>query len=375
MPAVVKCPTGCRLRVPARKLLDTIRCPKCNTSIFFSKDQIEKFQADQKHVLQGIQSSELVEVASEEIVFLEGEANQLLVEVNDDTQTAESSSKKDASPPQDALPNLPANPRPAPPPLANQASSQPLPPQIEQPARQAPIPPTPATQPTPAPPHQANAGNRMTNPAPTDHLGSVDKTLEDEASEIDRLEQKLAAEKSKRESLSSLGLQYFSKWFVHAENPGVVHNKEIRWKAYSLAWAMLVIGLFLLGPVGYTMLQWIGKDYHMPLGRWSLLLLFFSSFQFLYAMFLAQIPDWTTTRFISYLMLVMTVFSSFTLAIALLSQDGNGLFNFLQLSMMDKGKVVGWLCIMSIIFGMMSYLCGRTTQLWMDEEARRALVM
>ena len=90
---------------------------------------------------------------------------------------------------------------------------------------------------------------------------------------------------------------------------------------------MVVIGLFLLSPIVYTMVNWIGKDYHQPLGRWSFFLLFFSSVQFLYAFFLSQIPDWSTTRLVSYLMLTMTVFATFLLSIALLGTSDSGFFS------------------------------------------------
>ena len=133
---------------------------------------------------------------------------------------------------------------------------------------------------------------------------------------------------------------------------------------------MVVIGVLLLGPVMYTMMQWVGKDYHMPLGRWSFMLIFFSAIQFLYAFFLFQLPDWSSTRFVSYLMLLMTVMSSFMLAVAYLSQESNNFFNFLQLSVTNQQLVCSWLTVMSIGFGLMSYLCGRTTQNWMEEEKR-----
>ncbi|MEC9093577.1 MAG: hypothetical protein VX438_12770, partial [Planctomycetota bacterium] len=185
--------------------------------------------------------------------------------------------------------------------------------------------------------------------------------------------QRLSEEQAKRESIANRSVKLFSRWLTDEENPGTFQNAENCWKAYALSWALVIIGIFLLGPVIYTMLGWIGKDYHLPLGRWSLLLVFLSAFQFLYAVFLFQIPDWTTTRLVSYLMLAMTVFSTCLLAITLLSQENSSFFKYLQLSIVDKGKISSWLTVMSIGFGMMSYLCGRTTQQWMKEESRRRL--
>lgn len=348
MPAVVKCPNGCKLRVPARKLFDTFPCPKCSASLFVSKDQIDLHEAEPNVVLHANLSSDLVEVVSDDIIFLEGESSHLLVEVIEESEELLSSGSQTPEPP---------------PVVDQQPSDQVFADEADRHLIDSEIlhPETISHSNLMVPANQSLAETSM---------AEVDKSLEDEETEINRLEKKLAQAQKDRQG----GTPFFSKWFEHPDNPGVVQNKQNRWKAYSLSWAMVIIGIFLFGPVAYTMIQWIGKDYHLPLGRWSYLLIFFSAFQFLYALFLFQIPDWTTTRFVSYLMLVMTMFSTCMLAVALLSQESNNFFNFLQLSIVNKGQVCGWLTVMSIGFGLMSYLCGRTTQLWIKEESRRLRV-
>ena len=88
MPAVVRCPNGCKLRVPVRKLFDTIQCPKCAVALLVTKEQIEKFQADQTHVLTASHSSDLVELVSDSIVSPEGESNNLLGKVTRESVTS-----------------------------------------------------------------------------------------------------------------------------------------------------------------------------------------------------------------------------------------------------------------------------------------------
>ena len=331
MPTVVKCPNGCKLRVPSSKAFDSFQCPKCGASIRIPQNEIKRFQSDPKSVLIATLSTELVNSVSEGILFIEGSRDE-------DELENPISAHNEVAPPEIPVEYSQAN--------LNTSS-------IEA-----------AIVPSAVPPNQA------VDPAKEkEAIQVLTKSIDEEESKIRELEETISQARSSQGSI----FDFVNPWVINEENPGVIHNKQICGRAYSLSWAMIVVGTFLLGPVIYTMIGWIGKDYHLPLGRWSYILIFFSAIQFLYALFLNQIPDWTSTRFISYLMLGMTVFTTFLLSVSMFSGSDSSLFRFLQLSISERGKVSGWLLVMLIAFGMMSYLCGRTTQTWMEEEARRAV--
>ena len=389
MPAIVRCPNGCKLQVPVRKLFDSFQCPKCSNSLFVAQNQIDEFEKNRKHVLEANLSSDLTEISSADIIYLEGAPADLLVEVVEENQ------KTAPEPPpvvdhsvSDAYFANETDPfaKPVPPPIQTGPSES----NIEKPGLSELTDSTDLVEEVP-PPISVPAAETA-SAAPSDHAMANDSAkLEPENKAVSKSSQSNSRSKKTKESNSGSGMgkhdsrpdpvtqsvaavdppkDFLIRWFSNSENPGVEHRSENRWKAYSLAWAMVVIGVLLLGPVMYTMMQWVGKDYHMPLGRWSFMLIFFSAIQFLYAFFLFQLPDWSSTRFVSYLMLLMTVMSSFMLAVAYLSQESNNFFNFLQLSVTNKQLVCSWLTVMSIGFGLMSYLCGRTTQNWMEEEKR-----
>lgn len=375
MPAVVHCPNRCKLQVPVRKLFESFQCPKCKVTLIVSQEQVDFFQEDRTHILEANLSSDLAEMVSDGVLFLEGSS--------DEFQTQAQGSQEEISTPDGLLQSSSSENPPklesdggaiSPPPIPHLAESDLVSAEVQTSGNDAPdLADTspkkqrPVWQPTGL---ETDVGEDdltkksqvLPKPLEFDGLGeSPGKAgpMEEPSSRKTRLE---------RWGESILGN------LTDSENPGVIHSLEISWRAYSLAWAMVVIGLFLLSPIVYTMVNWIGKDYHQPLGRWSFFLLFFSSVQFLYAFFLSQIPDWSTTRLVSYLMLTMTVFATFLLSIALLGTSDSGFFRFLQLSVMEKGKICGWLLIMVIGFGMLSYLCGRTTQSWVEDESRRAIL-
>ena len=348
MPAVVKCPNGCKLRVPISKAFDAFQCPKCEASIWIPTAETERFQANQKSVLQATLSSEISDVISEDILFLGGTRDDNEKDVTDPSEVRNEIAT--------AGPTLNSNPAEIPVtvvlPNSNEfGNSDPeeliIPPAI----------PGPSTAEAIEPVQENQAFQVLT------------QSIDEEESKIHDLEKTISDARSIQHSTFG----FMKQWFTNEENPGVSHNKQISGRAYSLAWAMIVIGIFLLGPVIYTMIGWIEKDYHLPLGRWSYMLIFFSAIQFLYALFLSQIPDWTATRFVSYFMLGMTVFTTFLLAISMLSGNDSSFFRFIELSVTERGKVSGWLLVMLIGFGMISYLCGRTTQSWMEEESRRVV--
>ena len=409
MPAVVRCPNGCKLSVPVRKLAETNQCPKCDAIFSVSIDQLDEFQANSRQVLQGFHAEEEGEVDPAVIIFLEGESTDLLTDLPSPSKSTPPPipTTETATPHKvDPSPDSKQDERPIPSPgdaVPVESSDHPIP-DVHFPEPT----PLPASLPTPKAPKESPGpdakGGSVTPSHPVGGSTSAGSTSSGSAFTAENLQPPIpplpaglaagvpmgellqddegaleqgstSPQQTEASTHAKAGdrIPLLLRWLDDKENPGVHHNREIRWKAYSLSWAMVVIGIFLIGPVIYTMLQWIGKDYHLPLGRWSFLLIFFAAFQLLYGFFLFQIPDWTTTRFVSYLMLVMTVFSSCLLAVALLSQGGNGFFDFLELSVLSKGRVAGWLAVMSIIFGLMSYLCGRTTQTWIREESRRTV--
>ncbi len=348
MPAVVKCPNGCKLRVPISKAFDAFQCPKCEASIWIPTAETERFQANQKSVLQATLSSEISDVISEDILFLGGARDTDEKEMNNGSGVPNEIAT--------AGENLSFNPNEIPvtiiPKESNEFGSSE---------------PEELTRPPALP--VALAADKNKPGQENQAFQVLTHSIDEEESKIDDLEKTLSEARSNQ--YSTFG--FMKQWFANEENPGVSHNKQISGRAYSLAWAMIVIGIFLLGPVIYTMIGWIEKDYHLPLGRWSYMLIFFAAIQFLYALFLSQIPDWTATRFVSYFMLGMTVFTTFLLAISMLSGNDSSFFRFIELSVTERGKVSGWLLVMLIGFGMMSYLCGRTTQSWMEEESRRVV--
>lgn len=348
MPAVVKCPNGCKLRVPISKAFDAFQCPKCKASLWIPTAETERFQANPKSVIQATLSSEISDVISDDILFLGGTRDDNEKDVTDPSEVRNEIAT--AGPTPNSIPaEIPVT---VVLPNSNEfVNSDPeeliLPPVI------------PGASPAETiEPVQENQAFQV-----------LTQSINEEESKIHDLEKTISDARSNHRSMFG----FMKQWFTNEENPGVSHNKQISGRAYSLAWAMIVIGVFLLGPVMYTMIGWIEKDYHLPLGRWSYMLIFFAAIQFLYALFLSQIPDWTATRFVSYFMLGMTVFTTFLLAISMLSGNDSSFFRFLELSVTERGKVSGWLLVMLIGFGMMSYLCGRTTQSWMEEESRRVV--
>ncbi|MFV1968766.1 MAG: hypothetical protein ACC628_25395 [Pirellulaceae bacterium] len=99
--------------------------------------------------------------------------------------------------------------------------------------------------------------------------------------------------------------------------------------------------------------------------RWAYLLLLAGTVQLAYAIYLAQLPDWSTALVVSVVSLVVATCYAATLSLTLLAPADSGVISFLDLTdQRVNGRAAGWCFIMLCIASLLSYFSGRIGIRW-----------
>ena len=99
--------------------------------------------------------------------------------------------------------------------------------------------------------------------------------------------------------------------------------------------------------------------------RWAYLLLLVGTVQLAYALYLAQLPDWSTVWVVTVVSLVLaSVYAGF-LSLTILAGSDSGVIASLELTdQLRGGRATGWCFIMLCVSCLLSYTSGRISVRW-----------
>ena len=102
------------------------------------------------------------------------------------------------------------------------------------------------------------------------------------------------------------------------------------------------------------------------LERWAFGILLAGILQLVYALYLFQLPDWSSVWVVSLLTLCIATAYAGLMGIRLLASQGNRVIEFLELdgNRFSSGQEAGWCLIMVLLMGTLSYLAGRFGTNW-----------
>ncbi len=136
------------------------------------------------------------------------------------------------------------------------------------------------------------------------------------------------------------------------------------------AWLIGVTAVGLL-PVGLD--GWAQLQTARPLGmtHWVHALLFVAMLQLAYAIYLTQVPDWSSLWVVTIMMLALASTYAMLMCLRLLAGDGNRLLQLLELhvNQFSAAQEAGWCFIMLLLTGLFSYFTGRIAAVWHHDEA------
>lgn len=133
---------------------------------------------------------------------------------------------------------------------------------------------------------------------------------------------------------------------------------------------MIVAAIFSVFPSAWDLFAYASGTSASPLGRWAIVLGMLGVVQVAYAIYLIQLPDWTTVWMVTLFALASAALYAMALGLTIISGEDGWLVRFLQLH--DKvagGKAALWcLCMMSVMT-LLAFFAGRISVRWRQAEA------
>ena len=135
----------------------------------------------------------------------------------------------------------------------------------------------------------------------------------------------------------------------------------VRWLAAALA----VIALFGLAPALLDLREHLQSDVSQGLSRWAYTLLLLSILQFAYAVYLVQLPDWSSVWVVTIFSLLIATGYAAMCGLTLLASEQSDFAQVLELTdRLRGGKATGWCLIMLLLTSLMSYFSARIGARW-----------
>ena len=132
--------------------------------------------------------------------------------------------------------------------------------------------------------------------------------------------------------------------------------------------ALALVLLAILGariPVAIALLQ--PRDLGpLHLERWSCAVLLVGMLELSYAVYLLQLPDWSSLRVVSFVTLGIAAVYAAVAGIRLLAASGNRVMEFWELdgNVFSSSQEALWCFLMVLLTGSLSYLAGRLGAQW-----------
>ena len=128
-------------------------------------------------------------------------------------------------------------------------------------------------------------------------------------------------------------------------------------------------------PAMYHWYNWTQLEDAVPLQRWIYLQIFVGAIYLLYALFLAQIPDWSSMRAVSMAMLAMAfVFGSLSTGL-LIGGGQSNLTGILEIPYSINRQACIWCVAMLCLATLMAYWGGKESLQWQQAEKMLAEII
>ncbi len=151
---------------------------------------------------------------------------------------------------------------------------------------------------------------------------------------------------------------------------GYQADEDKRVTIYGLALLMAVVAVITCIPSVWALVYNFQNELYQP--RWIYLLLLLGSVQLAYAIFLAQVHDWSAAQVAMVFSAMLTTFFAMGLGIATTSEADNQMLNYLgilfsgdrELDRLADGSMLSWCLIMTALNGLLTYFNSRVAFRW-----------
>jgi hypothetical protein len=152
---------------------------------------------------------------------------------------------------------------------------------------------------------------------------------------------------------------------IHALAP----EREHRLAVYQLVAALVVAALFSVAPAVWDIVEYVQIPESQFVARWAFALLLLGVVQLAYAVYLVQLPDWSSVWVVTIYSLALAAIYAAVLGLVLISRDSGLVVNALQLAdKLEGGKAILWCLCMVSLSTIMAFFAGRLSARWHKTE-------
>ena len=151
------------------------------------------------------------------------------------------------------------------------------------------------------------------------------------------------------------------------------HHAAQQAAVYQFGIALVLVAFFGVVPALAHVVRLPAADAAPGLGRWIHLSLLLGGLQLAYAVYVLQLPDWSTVWTVALVSLLVAAGYAMLASIALLASDEHPVLQWLGLAHRSLGRrLAGWCVVMLSLTGLVAYAGGQLSLRWYRRERRLA---
>ena len=146
---------------------------------------------------------------------------------------------------------------------------------------------------------------------------------------------------------------------------GVEHDPGKKWTVYQLGCCLALLGLAGMYPAIAEVTRHFTTFDSNGIESWAYLVFLLAGVQLVYALYMVQLPDWSSVWMVMINSAATSVVYAMSLGIALMSRDDNAIITSLGLSQLhDAGHMSLWCAMMTLLTSLLTYFLVRASLKW-----------
>ncbi len=149
------------------------------------------------------------------------------------------------------------------------------------------------------------------------------------------------------------------------EKAGYQPDAEKLAAAYVLSTLVTLLGVFSMIPGALEVARYLSDVEDYAIGRFAFVMFLLGSLHLAYALYLVQMPDWSSSWTLTAATLLEAALYAAILTTIVLSQGQSQIIQSLDLAHhVANGRAAAWCFVMFCLSGVVAYFCGRMSIRW-----------
>ena len=146
---------------------------------------------------------------------------------------------------------------------------------------------------------------------------------------------------------------------------GVEHDPGKKWTVYQLGMCLAVMAFIGMYPAVMEVIRHYRDFDSRGIENWAYFVFLLSGIQLVYAIYMVQLPDWSTARVVMVISAMVSMLYATSMGMAFMADDDNAIIGALGLAAQHaEGYVSMWCCMMTLLMSLLTYFLVRTSLRW-----------